>query len=190
MMIIKAFDPSFTMSVDEWSEIAGFEEGKGTWANGSLVWLKNNGYDVKHIAPFDYERFVEKQGDYLIEYVGPVVGQWQIDHTNMDVEVERVKKLLAESTIIEKRIPTQDDIRHYLDSGYLLRAHVNSNKLNGKENYVGHAVVLFNYDEGGVYIHDPGLPPLENRYLAWDLFESAWADPNEDNKELDAVKKL
>lgn len=190
MMIIRAFDPSFALSIDEWSRIAGYEKGKGTWANASLVWLKGHGYDVKHITGFDYAAFVKGPEEYLLEVAGPEVGRWQIEHTNIPLEVERVQKLLDEQTIIEKRVPTRQDIRDYIDAGYLIRAYVNMGRLNGTHDYVGHAVVLFDYSDDGVYMHDPGLPPVENRFVAWSDFEAAWADPTDNAKELDAVKKI
>ncbi len=188
MMIIRAFDPSFATPLSEWAGIVGFEEGKGTWANASLVWLKEHGYDVKHITRFDYHAFSLNPEEYLLHAAGEEVGRWQIKHTNIPAEVERVKKLLEAETIIQKRIPDQGDIRRYLDEGYLLRACVNLSRLNGKDGYIGHAVVITNYSEDGVYIHDPGLPPVENRFVSWDDFEAVWADPNDDAKELDAVR--
>lgn len=189
MMIIKAFDPAFSMSIEEWSELAGYEEGKGTWANGSLLWLDEHGYEVKHINYFDYPKFVEKQDGYLLELAGEEVGQWMIDHTNMQAEVERTKQLIAAGTIIEKRVPTQQDIRQYLDDGYLLRINVNYAKLAGRDGYVGHSIVIFDYDDSGVHLHDPGLPAIENRHVSWGDLEAAWADPTPDNKELDAIRK-
>lgn len=189
MMIIKTFDPSFSMPIEDWAKVTGFEEGKGTWANASLVWLHEHGYEVKHITTFDYPAFVEKQDKYLIELSGEEVGKWMIDHTNMPAEVERTKRLIKAGSIIEKREPTQDDIQQLLDSGYLLRANINFAKLAGQDDYVGHSVVIIGYDAAGVYIHDPGLPAIENRHIEWERFEEAWADPTPNNKELDVIRR-
>lgn len=185
MMIAKHFDKKFAVPMDEWSQITAFD--KATWASAGLLWFAANGYDVKHISLYDYQRFVEKGAEYLIEVAGPEVAEWQIAHSNIPAEQERAKRLL-EAGIIEQREPTQTDIRRYLDNGYLLRPLVNACKLAGKEGYVGHAVVIYDYDENGVYLHDPGLPPLPSRYVLWNDFEAAWADPNIESKELDAIK--
>ena len=50
MSIAKYFDPNFSIPMDEWSELTGYEEGLGTWANAGLVWFKKHGYDVLHYA--------------------------------------------------------------------------------------------------------------------------------------------
>lgn len=186
MMIAKYFDPSFDIAMDEWSRITAFD--KSTWASAGLLWFKTQDYDVKHITMFDYPKFIINGGKYLEEISDAETAGWQIANSNIPAEITRAKNLLA-SGIVENRKPTQQDIREYLDKGYLLRALVNSCKLNNKPGYVGHAVVLFDYDQSGVIFHDPGLPPRPNRKATWQEFEAAWAYPTKENKELDAIKR-
>ena len=187
MMITKFFQKDFDICMDEWSQLTGFETDKGTWANAGLLWFMDNGYDVSHISLFDYKSFVNSPEDYLVKLTGEKVGAWQIAHTNIPAEVSRVKKLL-ESGVIERREPTIEDIKNLLDDGYLVRVMVNSSRLNGTDGYFGHAVPIIGYDEENIIFHDPGLPPLENRRISINDFEKAWADPNPESKELDAIK--
>lgn len=187
MSIAKYFNPSFSIQMDKWAEIVGFEVDKGTWANAGLVWFKNNNYDVKHIALFDYDEFIKRPKEYLFEIDGEEVGRWAFDHTNIPKEVERIMELLA-AGVIEKREPTIDDVKQLLDEGYLLRVGINSNKLNGTDDYVGHAVVVSGYTDEQIIFHDPGLPAIPNRKATFIEFEAAWADPNKDVKELDAIR--
>lgn len=187
MSIAKYFDPDFSITMDEWSVVTGFEKDKGTWANAGLGWFQQNGYDVKHITLFDYQAFVSHPERYLIEFNGEEVGGWMIRHTNINAEVARVKQLLA-SNVIEKRIPTLSDITHLLDEGYLVRAAINSSKLSGRKGYVGHAVVVIGYDDEHIFLHDPGLPAIPNRKVTVADFEAAWSDPNDEMKEMDAVR--
>ncbi|HMM62019.1 MAG TPA: C39 family peptidase [Candidatus Saccharibacteria bacterium] len=187
MSIAKYFSPNFSIEMDEWSALTGFEPNKGTWANAGLLWFQQNGYDVKHITLFDYDEFVKHPEDYLIEFNGADVGGWMVDHTNIDAEVARVKKLISVG-LIEKRIPTIEDIKQLLDKGYLVRASLNCNKLSGKSGYVGHAVAVIGYDDQGVFLHDPGLPALPNRKVNFAQFDAAWSDPSDDMKEMDAVR--
>lgn len=187
MSIAKYFDPAFSIDMDEWAVLTGFEHGKGTWANAGLVWFQQKGYDVKHITLFDYEAFVDHPKEYLTEFNGEDAGGWMVRHTNIEAEVLRVTNLLS-SGLIEKREPGLDDIKQLLDEGYLLRATVNSNKLDGKSGYVGHAVSVIGYDDKCIFLHDPGLPPLPNRKVTFTEFETAWADPNKEMKELDAIR--
>jgi hypothetical protein len=187
MSILKYFEPEIEMPWDEWCELTGFEKDKGTWASASLLWFKSQGFDVIHMSLFDYEDFVKNGGNYLLRLTGEEVGNWQIAHTNMPIEIERAKKLLAEG-IIQKREPQIEDIKELLTDGYLVRVLVNSNKLNQKPGYFAHAVTIIGFNDNEVIFHDPGLPPIPERHLNWPDFEAAWADPNNESKELDAIR--
>lgn len=188
MMIAKYFDPTFEIPMEEWAVLTGFEPGKGTWANAGMVWFHENGYDVSHTSLFDYQRFIEEGEGYLLYLDGNEVGQWMIDHTNMPAEIARTRKLV-DAGLITHREPTQAGIKLALDKGYLVRANLNAHRLDGRDGYVGHAVVVIGYDENGFILHDPGLPGTPNRHVTYDVFESAWADPNAEAKELDAIRK-
>ena len=187
MMIVKYYKPDFEIDWDEWSKITGFEVGKGTWASAGVLWFYDNGFDVKHYEVFDYNKFFKKGGDYLIQTSGQEVGQWQIEHSNIPLEQKRAKQMIDKGLLVSK-IPTIEDIKSYLDKGYLLRVLLNSRRLNGKEGFFGHAVTVIGYDDKSLIIHDPGLPPYPNRHVLFEDFESAWADPNKESKELDAIK--
>ncbi len=187
LSIAKYYIPDFGMSWDDWCSVTGYEEGKGTWASAGLLWFKNQGFSVRHISLFDYERFIELGADYLVELVGEEVGNWQIKHTNLPLEIERAKQLLKNS-LVEKSEPSLDDIRRYISDGWLVRVLVNSRTLNGKEGYVGHSVVVTDIDDLNVVFHDPGLPPIPNRQVSCELFEKSWAYPSKSNKEMDAIK--
>jgi len=186
MSIAQHFDKNFSIPMQEWSELTGFEEGKGTWANAGLVWFKNHGYDVKHLELFDYEAFMKKPQEYMVEIYGEEAGQWGYEHTNIEAEIDRMKEMLAED-IVEQRNPSLDDIKTFLDNGYLARATVNSNKLNNLSGYVGHAVVIIGYDEEALYIHDPGLPAIADRKVLFADFEDAWGAQG---RELDAIRMV
>lgn len=188
MIIARYFDPTFNVEMDEWAQITGFEENKGTWANAGLVWFKKNGYNVKHVTLFDYNAFIKQPETYLIKLDGQEVGQWSIDHSNIPAEVERVKQLLNAS-VIERREPTMSDIKRYLDNGYLIRIGINTNRLDGRKGFVGHAIVITGYDDTSFTFHDPGLPPIMNRKATYAELEAAWSDPNVESKELDAIKR-
>jgi hypothetical protein len=188
MGIAKYFDSDFSIPMDEWSQLTGYEEGLGTWANAGLVWFKEQGYDVKHIELYDYQAFMADPKGYMVAYNGVEAGTWGYEHTNVPAEIERMKKILS-TDIIEQRIPTIDDIKKYLDEGYVLRATINSQKLNGEDTYVGHAVIITDYNDTYLTIHDPGLPGIPNRQVTYDEFEAAWADPTPRVKELDAIRR-
>ena len=187
MMIAQYFVPDFKIGPVEWDKITGFEKDKGTYATAGLLWFLNQGFDAKEISLFDCNKFISDGGDYLTELSGKEVGEWQIAHSNIPLEQERMKTLLS-SGAYEMREPTIDNIKKFLDDGYLVRALVNSRKLNSKDGYFGHSVVVIGYDEDDFTIHDPDSPPKPNRKVSFPDFEAAWADPNAESKEMDAIK--
>ena len=189
MMIVKFYKPDFEIEWDEWSKITGFEIDKGTWASAGVLWFSNNGFDVKHYEVFDYDEFFKTGGEYLIQKSGKSIGQWQIEHSNIPLEQERAKQMIDKGLLVDRE-PTAKDIKEFLDKGYLLHALLNSRRLNGKEGYFGHAVTVIGYDDKSFIVHDPGSPPYPNRNILFEDFEAAWADPNKDSKELDAIKLI
>lgn len=184
MSIAKYFDPEFSIEMDEWSEITGYEEGLGTWGNAGLVWFKENGYDVRHYELFDYEEFIKRPKEYMIEVHGKEAGTWGYEHTNVPAETERMRRLVA-AEIPEKREATLEDIKSFIDEGYLIRVTVNYKVFNSEEGYVGHAIVVTSYNDTYIQFHDPGLPAVANRQVTYEEFEAAWSDQE---RELDAIR--
>lgn len=187
LMILKYFKPELELSWEDWSKVTGYEDGKATWASASLLWFKDHGFDVMHISLFDYDDFIKNGPEYLLRAFGPEAGGWQVENSNIKIELTRAKQLINNG-LIKQAEPKTKDIKKFLDDGYLVRVLVNARKLAGKEGYFGHAVAVIGYDENGFIIHDPGLPPLPNRHLKFADFEAAWADPNKEAKELDAIR--
>jgi uncharacterized protein YvpB len=65
---------------------------------------------------------------------------------------------------------------------------INSQKLNNKQGYVGHFVVVKGIEDDNLIIHDPGFPPIENRKISYVSFEKAWSAPDENAKNILAFK--
>lgn len=184
MSIAKYFDPNFDIGMDEWSKLTGYERGLGTWANAGLVWFKEHGYEVIHYELFDFEKFIKHPKEYMIEVHGEKAGLWGIEHTNVKAEIPRIKKLL-EAEITEMKQPAIDDVKDFIDSGYLVRVTVNAGKLSTGDYYAGHVVVVTAYNDTHIQFHDPGLPAIPNRQITVEQFEAAWFDQE---PELDAIK--
>lgn len=187
-MLAKYFWPERNYSWKELEKITGMEPGLWTWSVMGIKWLYDQGLDVIFIDPFNYGKFIEEGGDYLINQFGEEVGEAQIKNSNIDKERVTAKKLLGKLPI-EKRIPTIQDVKQYLDEGYLLRVNVNSKALKGKKGYTGHSIIVIGYDENNIFVHDPGLPPREDLPVSWETFEKAWAYPDDLAKDLLALKK-
>lgn len=184
MSIAKYFDTSFDIKMHEWSQLTGYEEGLGTWANAGLIWFQKNGYDVIHYEMFNFEEFINHPKDYMIEIHGEEAGLWGIEHTNIDAEIPRMKELLSLG-VVEKRKPRLEDVFRFIDEGYLVRVTINCGTLDGHGEYVGHAVVITGYNDTFIQFHDPGLPPIPNRQATHQEFVNAWSDQE---RELDAIR--
>lgn len=186
-MILKYFRPDFHIDWDEFSALTGFEQRKGSWSTAGMLWFASKGFKVKYITRFDFEQFIKDGERYLGEYAGAEIGEWEVEHANIPEEVERAK-ILVTTTIWEKREPTVDDIKGYLNEGYLVECLVNSRRLNGREGYFGHSVVVKGYDAGHLIIHDPGPPSKQDWKIKLADFEAAWADPDPSFKEMSIIK--
>jgi hypothetical protein len=189
-MIRQYFEPQIHMEWDRWAEITGFVPEKGTWSMAGLMWFKDHGYDVVHIAEFDYVDFALRGPEYLVDALDEEVAKWDIKFTDFKLEQARAARFLR-TGIWVKRAPTINDMRAYLADGYLLKCTVNLNALNGKPGYLSHALVVKGITDTEVIMHDPGLPGVPNRRASIEEFKQAWGHPGmPDSEKLDAIKKL
>ena len=186
-MILKYFWPEEEYTWKELEKITAKVEGLWTWPSAGLIWLQEKGLEIKNIELFDYEKFIQQGGAYLIEEYGEDVGNVQIRNSDIAQEIELAKKFIKVIDI-KKEIPKEEDIKKFLTKGYLVGANINSALLNKKEGYAGHFVMVKGFNNKGFIIHDPGLPGLENRKVEYGLFEKAWAYPNKKAKNIMAFK--
>lgn len=186
-MIIKYFWPSEDYSWEELERITAKVEGLGTWPTSGLIWLQEKGLKIKNIESFNYDKFIQLGGQYLIEEYGEEVGNWQIKASNIKQEIE-LAKIFIEVIDTEKKIPEIEDIQQLMLENYVIMANVNSMALDNANGYVGHFVIIKGFDEHGFIINDPGLPGREDHKVDFGLFEKAWAYPNEKAKNIMAFK--
>ena len=186
-MVLKYFYPNEDYSWEELDKITAKVEGLWTWPTAGLIWLQEKGLEVKNIELFDYDKFIQKGGQYLVEQYGEEVGNEQTKHSDIKQEIELTKKFVK---IIdtEKKIPELDDIKQLLLKNYVIIVNVNAKALNDESGYVGHFVVIKGIDDDGFMLNDPGLPGRENHRVSFELFEKAWAYPNEKAKNIMAFK--
>lgn len=186
-MILKYFLPDQEFSFEQLDSLTDKQEGKWTWTMRGLLNLKAMGFDIMQFGLFDYERFIEEGDQYLMERYGKEKGEAQISHSDIPHERKAAKEFLKSGINIQK-IPKVEDIKHYLDLGYLAYCGVNSKVLNDKEGYVGHAVVIFGYDDDHFFLHDSGLPPKPNREISFEKFRTAWEYPEKNSANLSIFK--
>jgi len=158
-----------------------------TWPMAGVLWMQQKGVEVIDIETFDYKRFVNEKEQYLLSFYGQEAGLEQIKYSNINQELIYAKEF-KEKVIIQNRIPVKQDLVALLKKGYLLICCINAQALNKKKGYVGHFVLIKGYDDESLFLHDPGLPYFENRKVAYELFEKAWAYPDEKVKNILAFR--
>lgn len=186
-MILKFFWPDKEFSFEQLDEITGKYPDGSTWAAQGHVWLVEQGFEVAYWTLIEWEKFAADGSDYLAKEFGQEVAEWQIANTDIEKEQARAQTALRKVPTYQKE-PHIADIMRFLDEGYLIKCTVNSSKLNNRDGYAGHVIVVKGYQDGQLIIHDPGLPPLKDRRISYDDFEEAWAYPNKKAKELVAIR--
>lgn len=187
-MVLAYFFPGRDFSWNELDRISKKAKGLWTWPLAALLWLTENGFEVKNIEVFDYPAFVKRGGKYLVETFGEEMGKAQIEHS--DIEQERkISKDFVKQVRTEQRLPMLRDIQKLLQEGFLVVCNVNARVLNQKPGYAGHFVVITTLDGKQITLHDPGLPPVKNRKVTSARFEKAWAYPDKQAKNVMAFRR-
>lgn len=186
-IILKYFLPKRTFSLRRLEQMTGFKKRFWTWPIKGMLALQDMGFEVLIVEVFDYKQFTQEPKGYLRREYGEKVADAQTLHSDVTQASIDAKEVIRK-VVIQKRIPTFDDLHALLGDRWLLICLVNARTLNRKKGYVGHFVVVWKCTEKTVYLHDPGLPPRKNRRVTRRVFEEAWADPNEKAKGIMAFR--
>lgn len=177
-MVLKYFMPEKQWSMDDFVSITGYVPGKGTWPAESMVNLSKLGFETRWIEDFDNQAFIADQTGYLSRILDPESLKWQIENSNLPLEAQRIKDYLDGGNKIEERKGTRQDIKDFLDDGWLVRLEVNANPLAGVPGYEGHSVIVIGYDSENIVIHNPdgtnGNQPAQ--VVSWPELEQAWKE--------------
>lgn len=188
-MVLKHFLPKEEFPYDKLDIISKKIKGKGTWPTATMLWLKENGFEIVDIEEFDYQKFIKEGENYLRHAYGDEVADVQIKYSDIDQERKLAREFLKKVSF-ENRESKIEDISKLMKKGYLLILNVNSNALNNEKGYAGHFVVVTGINNKTITIHDPGLPPTENRIINLTTFEKAWAYPDSSAKNIIAIRKV
>ncbi len=187
-MVMKYFFSNENYSFKKLDDITAKVKGLWTWPMAGLIWLAKRGViKIKVIELFDYKKFIRFGEQYLINEFGEEVGKLQIKHSNIEQEKKIAKKFIS-IIDISKKIPTIKDIENLLAQNYIIIVNVNAKKLNNKNGYAGHFIVIKGFNDKNFYIHDPGPPSHKNLLVKFNLFEKAWMYPNKKAKNIIALK--
>ena len=186
--VLAYFMPDRTFTFEELDVLSAKIDGLATWPQAMLLSLASMGFDVTVIENFDAQRFIDEGAAYLVAAYGREASTWQIANSDIAQERRIYKELVtAKNVTIEQRPATTQDITQFLDSGYLVQAMINSKVLHNKKGYAGHSVLIYGYNEEGLYMHDPGLPAQESAYISYSDFYKAWASPDDTATNIIAI---
>ena len=169
-------DAKYTMA--DLDELCGYVEGRGAWQIESLLQLHKLGFQVHAVEGFDHHAFVADPRKYLSMILDEEVLGHQLATTNLELEARRIQAYMDLSLPLENRPANADDVRSFIDEGWLVRLEVNGQPLAGKTGYSEHSILVISYDEDNVVIHNPdgmnGNKP--NQKVSWELLNQAWKE--------------
>lgn len=177
-MVLAHFMPERHFDMSEIEKLCGYEKGRGTWKAQSMLSLAKLGLQVHWIESFDHQKFIANPKGYLRTILDNEAYEWQVAHADLKQEAARIKQYIDSGLPLENRPATNEDIKHFLDNGWLVHLEVNGRPLSDKSGYEGHSILVIGYDDSGVAIHNPdgenGNKP--NQYVSWKLLDQAWKE--------------
>jgi len=188
-MALAFFQPEREYTYEELDAISHKLPGKWTWPTAAMLWLMQNGYELRLVEEFDYDAFAKRGAAYLIDKCGQEVAQAQIENSDIGREQE-IAEQFVQYAPLEHRVPELKDVETFMADHWVVICNVNSALLHGQPGYSGHFVVIVDSNDEEVTIHDPGLPPYENFAVTRADFEKAWGYPTISDKNLLAIRIL
>lgn len=158
---------------DEIDKLTKAVPGKATWTFIGEMEFAKKGLDVTNIEPVDYQLLFEKSENYLTEIVGKDTANYYLTKSNIASVIPIIPEYLK---IVkhETRRATVSEMIEDLKQGALIGAEVNSRILNSRPGFSLHFILLYDYDEENLMVHDPGLPPIEARKVSLDEFDKCF----------------
>lgn len=170
-------------------QVTGKLEGKWTWPTQSLIWLMEEGFEIKLIEEFSYEGFAKRGKGYLVEKLGLEVANTQEANSDLLREQKLAQEFVRKGEEVDFRIPQWNDLKNLLKDNYLIICNINANLLYNYPGYSGHFVIPIEIAPHHLIVHDPGLPPAPSLRVKKEVFEKAWGYPTEKEKNILAIRK-
>lgn len=177
--VLAYYMPERTFTFEQLDALSAKKEGLATWPQAMLLQLSKMGFDVIIIENFDAQRFIDEGEQYLEDAYGKEAAAWQIANSDIPQERNIYKDIIKTKNItIIQRPASLNDVKQFIDQGYLVQAMVNARVLANKKGYVGHSVLIYDYTIKGLRMHNPGLPAHESQHISYDDFSTSWESPN------------
>ena len=178
-MIIKFFEPESNVSSEELKNMCGYVKGMGSWQTKHILEMTRRGYQTKWTEDFAWHEFIDNPEAYLRKLISdPEALEYQLSKTDLPLEASRMQQYLDSGYTFEQRRGSKDEIKQFLNGGWLVRLEVNACPLRPEEGYVGHSILVIGYDKTGFILHNPDGPEhnMQNQHVSWDLLDQAWLE--------------
>jgi hypothetical protein len=185
IMVLSILFPEKNFSFEEIDKVTNNQwSGFATWQTHELFYYEELNINFKYYDTFDMKIFGEQGLAYIAEAYGHEVAEYNLKNTK-DINLERrlCLEIANKKWFFKRKNIGLNLVKKLLDQNYYLMLNLNSRILNQQPGWAGHRVVCYGYDENGLVVHDPGLPPHPARHVAFDLFKKAW-----DDKAIIAIK--
>lgn len=183
-MMLAVLIPNRVFKLEELEEITHKAPEGGAFATHYLIWLVDQGLEIKRWDTHDWKAFQSRGVDYIRQTIGDEAAQYAARTADTPYEQSVVDEFLNKVHLIREK-PTIAIAEQAFRDGWILRAPVNSRVLNHREGYMGHSVVIIGFDGDDVIFHDPGMPLVAARRESRHLFQQAM---DSFGGELDAIR--
>ncbi len=184
-MICRGLELKRIPTFDELDVITNQKPGFYSWSYDIMNSLSKQGLKIETIQSLDFQAFLKKPKEALIDFFGEEIGLDQFTRSDIASLKRSIERFLKNPLIkMAMRTPTFDDIRGYIDKGMYVQCYVNHSTLNALDGYTGHSILVFGYSDRGLRIHDPGPPASRATEVNYNLFARAWGYPHDRAREL------
>ena len=150
--------------------------GKATWTFIGEMEFSKLGLKVTNIEPVDYNELYKTGLKYLDENFSKETADYYREKSNLMSVIKYIPEYL-EIVKHESRRATVEEIKKLVQEGALVGVELNSRILNKRDGFSLHYILIYDFDESGFILHDPGLPPIEARHVTYAEFNEAFNFP-------------
>jgi hypothetical protein len=160
----------------KWNEVNAMMkviDGKGAWTFPALTYFAKKGVELKNFEPVDYQKIFDNAKDYFPTIVGAQTAEYYLKKSNILSLLPDIPEFL-ETVDSQMRTSDTKEVLSWLKKDYFVLVELNSRILNKKQGFALHLVLIYDCDDKFIYLHDPGLPPIEARKVTIPDFKKAY----------------
>jgi hypothetical protein len=163
----------YDLSWSQIGRIAHNQKGKGTWSFPIETYFAKKGIQVFNIEPIDYQKLYDTGESYFYKVLGEKTAKYFIENSNF-AKVKRYIPEFIKYVRHETRRASTDEIIGFLKNGNLISTEINMSIMNLLPGFILHDILLYDFRDGKIIFHDPGLPPVKSREITPEKFSECF----------------